>query len=936
MTSNPGLADNATSTSDPTNRDVAMVDAKKTPDAPSQALSQNERRPDTSADNRGDNRDGDADADGEADAMDLDAAQSQKLAQRNLLDVIHDTSTFLCEYKEEGEDEELAIGFQRIPNKRLLPSYFEVISTPVAFSTIRSKILRKQYTAFSEFVRDVAQICHNAQVFNRPSAGIFGAAVRLRELFVSELNNMAERRIISGEDAKLPDLGDLPSADESSGGEEEEEEDEEEEEEESTDEARVKRRKPNGETGRRRGRPPRVLTPTEARINAIIKGIRNTEDSDGELLIEPFEKLPDRAANAHYYQVTTQPICLEQIKRKAKRKKYRAVQDVLRDLTTMFTNAINYNQQDSEIYQAAIKLLSRVSELANEQTSKPDNSFRDDSGRLPLTEAIHNAATWRIGDWVHIHNPNDSTKPIVAQIFRMWMDNAKQTWVNVCWYYRPEQTVHRYDKMFYPREVVKTGQFRVHRIEEITDSCFVMFIGRYNKGRPRGLGADKMIYVCESRYNEEKCSFKKIKTWASCLPDEVRDKDYEMDLYPAPKAPMVKIISPITHLLRSDAQESDPLPKPNWGNPQAPPIVGGVHKRPRASNDSPPPPLEASISAPLQQPSPQRIPPAQHAQPPIPPHGYHSSPAPVPVQMAASNSAPPSQPPFMVAPGQPPMQYHGHPHPLAQPHPHPMAVQRPPHQQPPPLMQPHSHFQAPVQHQMPPQMSTMSRPVPVPVPMSMPPAAYQGAPSGQHPSRPIMPPHANPGYQAQFVPQQFPPRMAPQAQPQPPQQLPMQPRPAPMSMAPAPVVAHPPPMPPQNHMPASRFEVYTLTDESNEKIPKSLSENFHTDEKGHILFFAAPPLARPHAGKSRQAVALGHSARYLAGREEWLAERERKRKCRDNALKEKEEQERASREAEIQEQTDQAVNLTASIIGKWCQVNLQEAQKLGASAPAQA
>lgn len=33
--------------------------------------------------------------------------------------------------------EEVAAGFQRIPNKRVLPDYFTVIQNPVAFSTIR-------------------------------------------------------------------------------------------------------------------------------------------------------------------------------------------------------------------------------------------------------------------------------------------------------------------------------------------------------------------------------------------------------------------------------------------------------------------------------------------------------------------------------------------------------------------------------------------------------------------------------------------------------------------------------------------------------------------------------------------------------------------------------------------------------------------------------
>jgi hypothetical protein len=33
--------------------------------------------------------------------------------------------------------EELAVGFQRIPNRRLLPDYFDIIAEPIAFSTIR-------------------------------------------------------------------------------------------------------------------------------------------------------------------------------------------------------------------------------------------------------------------------------------------------------------------------------------------------------------------------------------------------------------------------------------------------------------------------------------------------------------------------------------------------------------------------------------------------------------------------------------------------------------------------------------------------------------------------------------------------------------------------------------------------------------------------------
>lgn len=222
--------------------------------------------------------------------------------------------------------------------------------------------------------------------------------------------------------------------------------------------------------------------------------------------------------------------------------------------------------------------------LADLEKQKPDTEYVMEEGRLPLPNGImHNGELWKVGDWVHIQNPNDVTKPIVAQIYRTWQDTDNQKWVNACWYYRPEQTVHQYEKHFYPNEVVKTGQYRDHQIDELIDRCFVMFTTRYSRGRPRGFPADKEVYVCDSRYNEEKHKLNKIKTWASCLPDEVRDKDYEMDLFDGLKR-VKKIPSPLLHMLEEDAKETDELPKPTWGIENAPPIVGAVYKGPRDEN----------------------------------------------------------------------------------------------------------------------------------------------------------------------------------------------------------------------------------------------------------------------------------------------------------------------------------------------------------------
>lgn len=337
---------------------------------------------------------------------------------------------------------------------------------------------------------------------------------------------------------------------------------------------------------KKRGRPPRVDTPMEARIKAVLKGIRKPRDPQGVLKIRHFEKLPDKALYPDYYTEIKEPMAVDLIKRKSKRKKYTSVDHFMRDIDLMFNNAKLYNQPDSQLYQDADDLQAEAHRLAEQEKQKPDSEYLMEDGRLPLPNGIsHKNEIWRVGDWVHIQNPNDENKPIIAQIYRTWQDSEGGKWVNACWYYRPEQTVHRFDKHFLPNEVMKTGQYRDHRIEEVVDRCFVMFFTRFNRGRPRGFPPDKQVYVCEARYNEEKHKLNKIKTWASCLPDEVREKDYEMDLFEGPRK-IRKVPSPIKHLLPADAKETDDLPKPTWGAENAPPIIGAVHCRPRDENVS--------------------------------------------------------------------------------------------------------------------------------------------------------------------------------------------------------------------------------------------------------------------------------------------------------------------------------------------------------------
>ncbi|KAI6779471.1 uncharacterized protein J7T54_001887 [Emericellopsis cladophorae] len=780
---------------------------------------------------------------------------------RDMLQLIAETSTYLCEVEEDGE--ELAAGFQRIPNRRVLPDYFEVIAEPVAFSTVRGKVLKKQYTSFPEFVKDVAQICHNAQVYNRPSAPIFGAAVRLREVFKEKLADLAEKGAITADEAVLPDLGELPPVEDSpqleggaevdyAGQDDEDDEDEDEDEEDeddddSDDEGRGRR----GRRGRRsaaardddfeddshkkRGRPPTVLTPVEGRISTILKELRKSKAEDGSLLVQPFERLPDRSVLPDYYQTIMNPIALDQIKKNTKRKKYQNVDQALADLDLMFNNAKAYNEDDSPLYRAAVELQKQAHGLAMQEKARPDEDFRDEDGRLPLTCIEHKGDVYRVGDWVHIRNANDLGKPIVVQIYRTWQARDGHKWINACWYYRPEQTVHRYDKHFLDHEVFKTSQYRDHQIEDVEERCFVMFVTRFNRGRPRGFPRDKAVYVCESRYNEEKAIFNKINTWASCVPDEVRDKDYEMDMFPLPHKRLVKQPSPIKHLLREDAKEADSIPRPTWGSANAPPIVGAVHRRPRGSGDSPPP---------------EPVPPAQQVTAPsMATDAYRRG----SMTQGRSDSQSRHLPPAVMAPG---------PSPSPSRFQSTMPVQYPTTT---PMANSAVGPQHSVQHQQPHQPNYPQQTAMRPIQFQQ--HAWSPSPSAAIPHSPApQQMHTQPSYNTMAGYSHGPQTNTRAVHPQ--------------SHGSLPHIGNTynPPRPP---------EVYTLPDATNEAFSAEIRQQFKRDEADRILFFSAPPLVRASGALSPSAANLGHSAKYLLGRSAWLAEREKKRKLRDQASEER-------------------------------------------------
>lgn len=159
---------------------------------------------------------------------------------------------------------------------------------------------------------------------------------------------------------------------------------------------------------------------------------------------------------------------------------------------------------------------------------------------------IMDEVVYEIGSFVLLRNPVDPTRPIPAQIFQIWREHDDSLWMSCSWYLRPEQTVHRADRVFYRNEVVKSNQSRIHRAEDIIGLCTVIHFTRYVRAEP--LDSVGPVFICEYRYNDTSYRFNKIRTWKGAVPECVKELA-EVDVPLAQLRFMKKFESPLKHLV---------------------------------------------------------------------------------------------------------------------------------------------------------------------------------------------------------------------------------------------------------------------------------------------------------------------------------------------------------------------------------------------------
>ncbi|KAJ8088817.1 hypothetical protein PM082_014063 [Marasmius tenuissimus] len=306
--------------------------------------------------------------------------------------------------------------------------------------------------------------------------------------------------------------------------------------------------------------------------STIVHAVKGYKDVIGNRLASAIEEVPE-VTNGPTSTLTT-PLSLKIIENRVRQNEYTSPQDFDKDMARLLEKARRWHEPCTEPY-GNVLLLQRLYQALTSADPPPGPPYSstthfaslkagpgnvkpvhgDGEGAAGVTshrvltrdktfvdEVHYKGWSVKLADWLHLSNPDDPSRPIIAQVFRCWTseeENKKgQLGVTVSWYYRPEQTYHPPNRVFWEREVFKTSHFAEHPLADIIEKIACQFTARHIRGRPRApfWWPGFPLYVCDSRYNDRDRIFVRIKNWNSCIPEEVRKSDEFMPIYPFERA----------------------------------------------------------------------------------------------------------------------------------------------------------------------------------------------------------------------------------------------------------------------------------------------------------------------------------------------------------------------------------------------------------------
>ncbi|KAI0936955.1 hypothetical protein AcV5_004968 [Taiwanofungus camphoratus] len=251
-------------------------------------------------------------------------------SQREDRDAVREKGTKLWQTVKDAVNKEgriLSHDFMRLPSRRQYPDYYQQIKRPIALDEIKAQLDAGAYASLESVKVDFETCFRNAKRYNIKESQIWKDAKYLHKLVVKEYNKMTGANDdVTGEVAEEGEDINGPAAAGPSGLSEDE--------------------------GGKKKKTPNMTRLLKSRLQKLVE---KTDDS-GRVLSTEFMDLPNRKQWPIYYKAIKRPQCLENIFKRLKRKEYHASPDFANDVELVFSNALEFNQEHTGIWEDAVVL----------------------------------------------------------------------------------------------------------------------------------------------------------------------------------------------------------------------------------------------------------------------------------------------------------------------------------------------------------------------------------------------------------------------------------------------------------------------------------------------------------------------------------------------------------------------------------------------------